>query len=156
MEALDRRAMLAVLAGCAALPWFGARAIAAPAAFTMWRDPGCGCCTEWARRVEGSFGRKLQVIDVPNMATIKRAQAVPADLQSCHTALISGLVIEGHVPPADIRKALSARNRTYKGLAVPGMPAGSPGMDIGHDHRESYTVFAFSGDGARSVFATRG
>ena len=156
MDRVDRRTLLALLAGTAAAPSIAAAAPAAPPAFTMWRDPGCGCCSEWAKRVESAFGRKLKVIDSPSMAAIKQAHGVPADLRSCHTAMIDGLVVEGHVPPADIRKMLAAPRRTATGLAVPGMPAGSPGMDVGHDYRQPFQVFAFSAGGKRSVFASHG
>jgi hypothetical protein len=81
---------------------------------------------------------------------------VPADLESCHTALVHGYVIEGHVPPADIQRLIKSRSKTVRGLAVPGMPAGSPGMDVGHDRREPYKVYAFDAQGRRSVFAAHG
>lgn len=154
---IDRRTMIGLIGGAAALPLLGASArAAAPAGFVMWRDAGCGCCLEWAKRMEASFGRKLPVLDAPNMAAVKKAQGVPAGLQSCHTALIQGLVIEGHVPPEDIKRLIAARRRGIKGLAVPGMPAGSPGMDVGHRIRQRYQVFAFDAAGRRSVFATHG
>jgi hypothetical protein len=124
--------------------------------FVMWHSPGCGCCIEWSKRVEAAFGRKLPILEVPNLARVKDAQAVPTDLRSCHTALIGGYVIEGHVPPADIRRLIGSRNRTIRGLAVPGMPAGSPGMDVGHDRRDPYQVIAFAAGGRRRLFARHG
>ena len=156
MEALDRRKMLALLGCAAAAPLLPREALAQGGDFTMWRDPGCGCCTEWAKRVEAMFRRKLRVVDTPDMAGVKRANGVPADLQSCHTALIGGVVVEGHVPPEEIRRLIASRQKGVRGLAVPGMPAGSPGMDVGHNHRQPYKVIAFRTDGRRSVFATRG
>jgi hypothetical protein len=153
---IDRRQLLALAGGAAAASLLPARALAAPASFVMWRDPGCGCCLAWAQRVEAAFGRKLPVVNAPNMAAVKKAQGVPADLQSCHTALIHGVVVEGHVPPEDIKRAIAAKNGAVKGLAVPGMPAGSPGMDVGHNHKQRYQVFAFGAGGRRSVFATHG
>jgi hypothetical protein len=154
MEA-DRRYVLAALGAAAVAPLLPAGAMAAPGGFVMWRDPGCGCCLEWARRVEKALGRKLAVIDAPNMAAVKKAQGVPADLQSCHTALIGGYVFEGHVPEGDIKRLLASRSKTVKGLAVPGMPAGSPGMDVGHNYRQPYKVWSF-GAGGKSVFASHG
>lgn len=157
MERVDRRTLLGLLAGTAAAPLLPAAALAAaPAALTMWRDPGCGCCVEWAKRVEAAFGAKMAVINSADMAAIKRARGVPEDLRSCHTALIRGVVVEGHVPPEDIKRLIAKRPRGVAGLAVPGMPAGSPGMDVGHSHRQRYQVFAFSAGGKRSVFATHG
>ena len=152
---IDRRAMIGLLGGAAALPILPAAA-AAPAGYVMWRDPGCGCCTEWAKRVEAAFGKKLPVVNAPNMAAVKKAQGVPAALQSCHTALIQGVVVEGHVPPEDIKRLIASKRRGVKGLAVPGMPAGSPGMDVGHNHRQKYQVFAFDAAGRQSLFATHG
>ena len=152
---IDRRAMIGLLGGAAALPLLPAAA-AAPAGYVMWRDPGCGCCLEWAKRVEAAFGKKLPVVNAPNMAAVKKAQGVPAALHSCHTALIHGVVVEGHVPPEDIKRLIATRRAGVRGLAVPGMPAGSPGMDVGHSHRQRYQVFAFDSAGRRSVFATHG
>lgn len=156
MERIGRRHVLGLLGAGAAAPVLPAWAAAAPAGYVMWRDPGCGCCLEWAKRIEAAFGKRLPVVESRAMPAVKRAQGVPADLQSCHTALIQGVVVEGHVPPADIKRLLAARNPTVRGLAVPGMPAGAPGMDVGHDHRQRYEVFAFGADGRRSVFAVHG
>ena len=153
---LNRRNMLAAMAGAGGLALLpsGAAAAAAKGKFVMWRDPGCGCCVAWAKRMEAEFGRALPIVESGNMAAVKQAQGVPADLQSCHTSLIDGLVVEGHVPAADIKRALAAGG--IKGLAVPGMPAGSPGMDVGHDHKQAYQVIAFAADGRQSVFASHG
>ncbi|HYD36760.1 MAG TPA: DUF411 domain-containing protein [Allosphingosinicella sp.] len=154
---IDRRTALGLLGGAAAAPFFAEPALAAAAAgYVMWRDPGCGCCLEWAKRVEAAFGRKLPVVNAPNMAAVKKARGVPAALHSCHTALIQGVVVEGHVPPEDIKRLIASRRPAVKGLAVPGMPAGSPGMDVGHDRRQRYQVFAFDSAGRQSLFATHG
>jgi hypothetical protein len=156
-EHLDRRQLVALIGGAAAaalLPT-GAEA-AAPAGYVMWRDPGCGCCLEWAKRVEAAFGKKLPVVNAPNMAAVKKAQGVPGALHSCHTALVQGVVVEGHVPPADIKRLIASGRKGIKGLAVPGMPAGSPGMDVGHNHRQRYQVMAFDAAGRAAVFATHG
>jgi len=157
MEAIDRSAMLGMFGGAAVLALFAGAApvwaAPAPAAFTMWHDPGCGCCLEWARRIEAAFGRRLTIIESRDMGAVKRSHGVPADLQSCHTASIGGYAVEGHVPPADLRRLIASRNRAIRGLAVPGMPAGSPGMDVGHAMREPYSVYAF-GKGRPSVFAS--
>ena len=155
---IDRRTTLGLLCGAAALPFLPSEAEAAAAGggYVMWRDPGCGCCIEWAKRVEAAFGRKLPVVDTANMAAVKRAQGVPAELMSCHTALIQGVVVEGHVPPADIKRLIAARTRGIKGLAAPGMPMGSPGMDVGHNHKQPYKVFAFGPGRKPAVFASHG
>ncbi|HYG31121.1 MAG TPA: DUF411 domain-containing protein [Allosphingosinicella sp.] len=155
MHSIDRRMFLA---GSAAL------ALAAPAellaqarpGLVMWKDPNCGCCSHWAERVQAAFGERVQVVPVSDMPAVKRARGVPEDLWSCHTASIRGLIVEGHVPPADIQRLLAARGRPFSGLAVPGMPAGAPGMDVGHNRRQPYQVVAFGPNGRRAVFAHHG
>jgi hypothetical protein len=154
---IDRRMMIGFIGGAAALPLLPAAADGASVpGYVMWRDPGCGCCLEWAKRIEAAFGRKLPVVNAPNMAAVKKAQGVPAALHSCHTALIQGVVVEGHVPPEDIKRLIASRRKGVKGLAVPGMPAGAPGMDVGHDVRQRYQVVAFDSAGRTSTFATHG
>lgn len=154
MTRFDRRTLLTMFGGALAVPLLKGRAsaAAAEAGFVMWRDPGCGCCLEWAKRMETAFGRPLRIVSAPNMAAIKTARGVPAGLRSCHTALVAGYSIEGHVPPADIKRLIASRDRTVRGLAVPGMPMGSPGMEHG-GHSEPYQVIAFGPRGQR-VFAT--
>ena len=153
----DRRSILGWIAGVAVYGAVARPARAAPPApFTMWRDPGCGCCTAWAKRIESAFGRPVRIVDASDIAAIKRLHGVPDDLRSCHTALIAGLVVEGHVPPEDIKAQAARRDKGVKGLAVPGMPAGSPGMDVGHTHRQAYEVIAFSARGRRFVAARHG
>jgi hypothetical protein len=155
METLDRRLFLGTAAAAALVK--PAHLLAAPAnSFVMWHSPGCGCCLEWVKRMEASFKRKLPIVEAADMARIKRAQGVPQDLQSCHTALVHGYAIEGHVPPADIQRLVRSKSGLIRGLAVPGMPAGSPGMDVGHSRRDPYKVLAFAPNGRRSVFASYG
>ena len=154
---IDRRTMIGFIGGAAALPFLpGAAEAASPAGYVMWRDPGCGCCLEWAKRVEKAFGRKLPVVNAPNMAAVKKAQGIPGGLQSCHTALIQGVMVEGHVPPEDVKRLIASGRKGVKGLAAPGMPAGAPGMDVGHNVRQRYQVMAFDSAGRASVFATHG
>jgi hypothetical protein len=151
---MDRRLFLGGL-GAAAFAGTAAAAAASPA-FVMWHSPGCGCCLEWGKRIETAFRRKLPVVEIPDMAALKRARGVPDELQSCHTAAIGGYVVEGHVPPAEIVRLIKSKSRIVRGLAVPGMPAGSPGMDVGHNQKQPYKVFAFAPNGRRSVFASYG
>jgi hypothetical protein len=151
---IDRRRFLATATLAALLP--AAARATSPAPVTVWRDPGCGCCLAWVDRLTRDLGRPVSVIEVKDMAAIKQARGVPADLRSCHTALIDGWVLEGHVPPADILRLIRSGDRAIRGLAVPGMPMGSPGMDIGHTHREAYSVIAFGPDGARATYARHG
>lgn len=155
MHSIDRRVFLA---GSAAFALAAPAELAAQArpGLVMWKDPSCGCCTHWAERVQAAFRDPVQTVPVRDMAALKRARGVPQDLWSCHTASIRGLIVEGHVPPADIQRLLATRDRIFAGLAVPGMPAGAPGMDVGHSRRQPYQVVAFGPHGRRAVYARHG
>lgn len=118
----------------------------------MRRDPGCGCCEKWAAQVHQQFGRKVRTIDDPNRAAFQRRAGVPSELASCHTAVVDGMVFEGHVPLADMKRALAQRPRGIRGLAVAGMPLGSPGMEVPGARAQRYDVIAF-GPSGRRVFA---
>ncbi|HYJ29661.1 MAG TPA: DUF411 domain-containing protein [Allosphingosinicella sp.] len=155
MNRFDRRTFLAG-AGAIALGTPAAALAQAQPRLVMWKDPSCGCCTHWAERVQAAFGEPVRIVPVADMAALKRARGIPQDLWSCHTASIHGLIVEGHVPPADIRRLLATRSRAFSGLAVPGMPAGAPGMDIGHTRRDPYQVIAFGPAGRRAVYARHG
>lgn len=128
-----------------------AAAVAADA-IVVHRDPGCGCCGEWARIVKAQFGRTVRIIDDANRPALMKARGVPADLASCHTAIIGGMAFEGHVPIADMERVLAQRPKGVRGLAVAGMPLGSPGMEVPGRPAQSYDVVAF-GPGGRRVFA---
>ena len=154
IDAVDRRRFLGALGAAVAGLASRADALAPPTGgFVMWHSPGCGCCLEWAKRVEAGFGRRLPIVEVADMARVKSAQGVPDDLQSCHTALIGGYVVEGHVPVADIQRLIATGSKTIHGLAVPGMPAGSPGMEMG-GQKDPYEVVAWTRDGATRVYET--
>ena len=117
-----------------------------PPRVTVHRDPGCGCCSGWVEHLETS-GYATKVIDTTDLAAVKRQLGVPADLAACHTAEVAGYVLEGHVPAAAIERLLSERPQAH-GLAVPGMPVGSPGMEGGTP--EPYDVVLFAGDERRT------
>ena len=119
---------------------------------TMFRDAGCGCCLKWLEQVKASFGQKAVVVNSPDMNAIKDKQGVPQALRSCHTVLVGGYVIEGHVPAKEITRLLREKPKGVKGLAVAGMPTGSPGMEHGN-HREAYKVMTFGPAGQR-VYAS--
>ena len=116
------------------------------------RDPGCGCCGEWAKIVRAQFGRAVRIVDDANRPAFMKARGVPADLASCHTAIIDGMTFEGHVPIADMKRALAQRPKGVSGLAVAGMPLGSPGMEVLGRPAQAYEVVAF-GPSGRRVFA---
>ena len=140
-----RRAVLTAI-GIAALPLRG-RAAERPRV-TVHKDPGCGCCTGWVEHLEAA-GFPTTALNTRGMNAVKARLGVPDDLAACHTAEVGGYVIEGHVPAAAIDRLLAERP-AGKGLAVPGMPVGSPGMEGGEP--EEYDVILF-GPGARRTFA---
>ena len=115
---------------------------------TVYKSPTCGCCNKWIAHLEDS-GFKVTAHDTSNLQAIKDSSGVSPPLASCHTAIVDGYVIEGHVPAKDIRRLLTARPAVV-GIAVPGMPMGSPGMEgpqAGH-----YDVLTFDNQGRTSVF----
>lgn len=114
----------------------------------VYKDPSCGCCHEWANAMKNT-GFSVVSKDVDDMDAVKKRFAVPADMQGCHTAILAGYFIEGHVPLEAITRLLVERP-DIAGLAVPGMPSGSLGM--GDNPGASYDVFAVGKDGARSVY----
>lgn len=116
---------------------------------TAYRSPTCGCCGGWSEHMQAQgFQVKDQVTE--DLEAIKQRFNVPTKLTSCHTAVVGGYVIEGHVPAADIRRLLTEKPDVI-GIAVPGMPLGSPGMEAG-DLKEPYTVFSFNENGQIGVF----
>ena len=121
----------------------------------MHRDPGCGCCAKWAAQVQKQFGRSVRILDDAKRSDLQKRVGLPAELSSCHTALIDGMAFEGHVPVADMKRALAARPKGVRGLAVGGMPLGSPGMEVPGRRAQPYNVMAF-GPSGRRVFARHG
>ncbi len=117
---------------------------------TSFRSPTCGCCGAWVKHMQAA-GFEVKDNVTQDMAGIKREHNVPRDLVSCHTALVGGYVVEGHIPAADIQKLLIEKPDVV-GIAVPGMPIGSPGMESGNI-KEPYQVLAFDEAGQTKVFA---
>ena len=141
------------LRGLVIAPLVMVPAVASAAAdVAMHRDPGCRCCEQWAAQVRREFGRKVPIIDDANRATLQRRVGLPPQLASCHTALIDGMAFEGHVPIADMKRALAQHPKGVRGLAVAGMPMGSPGMEVPGQPAQPYQVVAF-GPGGNRVFA---
>lgn len=120
----------------------------------MHRDPGCGCCEAWAAQVAKAFGQAVKIIDDANRASLHKRLGMHPALASCHTALIDGMAFEGHVPIADMKRVLARRPAGVTGLAVPGMPVGSLGMEVSGRAPDKYIVVAF-GAGKMSAFAQR-
>lgn len=115
----------------------------------MHKDPNCGCCSAWAEHLEAN-GFRVKTVAERDMQSVKRRFAVPQRLTSCHTAKVDGYVIEGHVPASAIKRLLRERP-AVSGLAVPGMPLGSPGMEV-PGKRDPYDVVSFDGAGGSRVF----
>jgi hypothetical protein len=115
---------------------------------TMYKNPACGCCGEWAKHMEAN-GFQVETRMVSDVMPVKRKFGVPDALASCHTAEVNGYALEGHVPAADVWRLLRQRPKVT-GLAVPGMPVGAPGMEQGPAQR--YATIAFNGNEKR-VFA---
>jgi hypothetical protein len=118
---------------------------------TIYKTPTCGCCADWVTHVEHA-GFPTQVHDLPNTARVRAGYGVPISMASCHTAVVGDYVIEGHVP-ADLIVRLLREQPEVTGLAVPGMPMGSPGME--GPYTEPYDVIAFGGPRGSYVFARR-
>jgi hypothetical protein len=117
---------------------------------TVYKDPSCGCCKNWIDHLI-KHGYGVDAKDTPAMAEVKRTLGVPDALTACHTAVVNGYLIEGHVPAADIARLLKQKPKVA-GLAVPGMPAGSPGME--GPTRQHYQVLSFDKNGKTKVFAS--
>ena len=116
---------------------------------TVWRSSSCGCCKSWASHIEAS-GITVKPIENADLMKIKKDRGVTPALSSCHTALVAGYTIEGHMPTREINRLLSERPDAI-GLAVPGMPAGSPGMGSSSPR---YEVLLIERDGSTKVFAS--
>lgn len=123
---------------------------AAATALTVYKNATCGCCGKWVEHMR-QHGFKLTVHDVDNMSPIKERVGLPYGMGSCHTAEIGGYFIEGHVPAAEVARLLQEKPKA-KGLTVPGMPIGSPGMEQGNQ-QQPYDVLLVKEDGSTRVFA---
>ena len=110
----------------------------------VYKSPTCGCCTKWIDHLREN-GFEVQIREPADMDAVKDRLEVPTDMRSCHTAVIGGYVVEGHVPATDIKRLLRDRPKA-KGLAVPGMPLGSPGMEAG-SRQQAYTVWLLNQGG---------
>ncbi len=117
----------------------------------VYKDPNCGCCKEWVKHLEAN-GFKVETMDMPDLSLLKQKYGVKQELQACHTAIVGGYVVEGHVP-ADVIKQMLKEKPAIAGVAVPGMPMGSPGMEGAS--KERYNVLTFDRAGRTTVYAER-
>lgn len=120
----------------------------------VFKSPTCGCCSKWVEHLNAN-GFATRVTNLDDLRNLKARDGVPSRLQSCHTAIVEGYVIEGHVPAADMRRLLKERP-SIAGLAVPGMPTGSPGMEVAGAKVQPYEVIAFDKQGNTRVFVSHG
>ena len=120
-----------------------------PLNITVYRSPTCGCCGKWLDHLKK---HQFNVVDIKlkDMQTVKRKHGVPANLASCHTAIINGYIIEGHVPAGDIKRLL-VEKPMVSGLSVPAMPSGTPGMEMG-GRKDPFTVISFDQKGKLERF----
>ena len=138
---------------------FGAIAFAAmflggaahAATMTVYKSPSCGCCAKWVEHVE-QHGFTVKTVPTEDMMALKKQLGVPKAALSCHTAKVGNYIIEGHVPASDIKRLL-AQKPAARGIAVAGMPMGSPGMEHGN-HRQPYSTLLIGKDGKTKVFAS--
>ncbi|QCI66031.1 DUF411 domain-containing protein [Phreatobacter stygius] len=151
--AVDRRVFLTALALAGAT---GARSTAAAAKpiVVVHKDPSCGCCGAWVEHIAAA-GFPTRVVEDVRVNAVKARLGVPVAMRSCHTAEVDGYVIEGHVPVAALERLLAERP-AVRGLAVPGMPIGSPGMEVPGEPAETYDVMAFGTDSAAVFMRFRG
>lgn len=139
--------VVAVFAGCST-------EAARQSVIDVYKDPACGCCSLWVEHLR-EHGFTVTATDTRDLAALKTRSGVPREMQSCHTALVDGYVIEGHVPAADVERLLRDRP-AIAGLAVAGMPIGSPGMEVKGAQAQPYDVMAFENGGGAFVFASHG
>jgi len=143
-----RRSLLALIATVPAWGTGFATRAATESVVTVHKDPTCGCCTGWVQHLQKA-GFTTSVIENRSLDALKRRLGVPDDLAACHTAELAGYVIEGHVPADAIRRLLQEKP-SATGLAVPGMPVGSPGMEVRGARAEEYPVVLFGPAGRRT------
>ena len=124
---------------------------AKPVAIKVYKTPQCGCCKSWITHLRKN-GFQVEAVDMPDLSMVKAKYGVKSELQSCHTAVVNGYVVEGHVP-ADLIQKLIRDKPAVAGLAVPGMPAGSPGMEGAF--KQAYEVYSFDKSGKTRVYARR-
>ncbi len=152
---LTRRGWIAAAGGGVALLAIGQRKWRKPRlevqeAVTVFKSPSCQCCGKWVERMR-EYGFTVTLENRTDVTPVKRELGIPAALDSCHTSIVGGYTVEGHVPPDLVARVLRDRP-DVAGLAVPGMPQSAPGMELGH---EPYDVLSFTQGGRTAVYASR-
>lgn len=149
-----RMLMKAMMAFCVSPALAHAAGRRNDATIEVYKSETCGCCTQWVTHLQEN-GFEVKAHNVPNTAAYRARLGIPAALGSCHTAAVDGYALEGHVPAAEIRRLLAERPRAV-GLAVPGMPLGSPGMEMPDRVADAYDVLLLRADGRREVYRRYG
>jgi hypothetical protein len=150
------RRSLATLALAAMLAWAGSVWMAAQTArpqMTVYKSATCGCCSKWVEHMQAN-GFDVKAINVDDIDKVKRERGVPAEAASCHTAIVNGYVVEGHVPADAVQKMLKEKP-SIAGIAVPGMPMGSPGMEVPGGQKEAFNVVSFDKSGKTAIYEKR-
>ena len=153
-----RNAVLALVLALAGVGYFSIvyaqrqRTAAAAGTVEVYKSPTCGCCSNWVEHLQ-AHGFTVRVTNVDDITAVKEKHRVPAAVESCHTALVGGYVVEGHVPATDIQRLLKERP-AVAGIGVRGMPIGSPGMEVEGVKPQPYSVLAFDESGQTQVFAS--
>lgn len=148
---MKRRVVLTSLAAAAAALALPVVAKEALPRVEVFKNPSCGCCGAWVENMLAA-GFSVSVTEVDDTSVARRRYGLPDRLGSCHTAVVGGYVVEGHVPASDVKKLLAMKPVAI-GLAVPGMPIGSPGMEVG-SRKDPYQVLLVAKDGRERVFST--
>ena len=142
----SRRNLLSLLLAGAATPALAV--VPAPPSLTVFKTPWCGCCGAWVDRMRAAGFARITITEMEALGPTRRRLGIPDRYSACHTGVIQGYALEGHVPPADVRKLLAQRP-VAAGLAVPGMPLGSPGMESGPRREAFDTLLVLKNGGAR-------
>jgi hypothetical protein len=147
---MKRRHLLASIAAGAAAVAFPSFAANTLPQVEVYKSPSCGCCGAWVDHLKAA-GFPVKVIEVGDTTVTRKRYGLPDKFGSCHTGIVNGYVVEGHVPAAEVKRLLAMKPKAI-GLAVPSMPVGSPGMEVG-DRRDPYDVFLIDKSGRETVFA---
>ena len=153
-------AKLGIVAGVLSLVAAGgagawqAQSTSAAVTGVVYKNPTCGCCVKWIDQMRAA-GFALTATDSTEVGVIKDQHGVPPRLRSCHTSVIGGYIFEGHVPVDLVQKVLRDKPAGVTGIAVPGMPLGSPGMEVPSGAKDPYQVIAFDKAGSETIYATR-
>jgi hypothetical protein len=148
---MKRRAFISAVAATAAAVTMPAAAASSLPQVEVYKNPDCGCCGAWVDYLKAA-GFPVKVSEVPDTSAVRKRHGIPDEFGSCHTGVVAGYALEGHVPAEDIKRLL-AKKPVAAGLSVPGMPVGSPGMEVG-SRKDPYQVLLIDKAGRASVFAT--